>query len=123
VPVSESKLEMKIDLNIIEHLGLKMYTSLPAVIAEYVANARDAGATEVDINIPTDGCMEDYAISISDNGCGMSVKKVNEKFLVVGKNRRGEERTDEIVAKSGKKREVMVRKGLGKLAGFEVARS
>jgi hypothetical protein len=58
VPVSEPKLEMKIDLNIIEHLGLKMYTSLPAVIAEYVANARDAGATEVDINIPTDGCME-----------------------------------------------------------------
>jgi hypothetical protein len=43
VPVSMPKLEMKIDLNVIEHLGLKMYTSLPAVVAEYVANAWDAG--------------------------------------------------------------------------------
>ena len=39
MPVSEPKLEMKIDLNIIERLGLKMFTSLPDVIAEYVANA------------------------------------------------------------------------------------
>lgn len=120
--VSKPRLEMKIDLNVIDHLGLKMYTSLPAVIAEYVANAWDAGATEVDIDVPTDGGMEDYAISISDNGYGMSVNEVNEKFLVVGRNRREEERTDEIVAKSGKKRKVMGRKGLGKLAGFGVAR-
>ena len=46
------KLEMKISMNVLEHLGLKMYTSLPAVISEYVANCWDAGATLVDITIP-----------------------------------------------------------------------
>jgi hypothetical protein len=122
VPVSMPKLEMKIDLNVIEHLGLKMYTSLPAVIAEYVANAWDAGATEVYVKIPTDGNMEDYSISVSDNGHGMSVEDVNDKFLVVGRNRREEERCDEVVARSGTIRKVMGRKGLGKLAGFGVAR-
>jgi hypothetical protein len=80
------------------------------------------GATEVDIGIPTDGDPENYSITVSDNGYGMSVEEVNEKFLVVGRNRREEERTDEIEAKSGIKRKVMGRKGLGKLAGFGVAR-
>jgi hypothetical protein len=113
-------LQMRIDMNVLEHLGLKMYTSLPAVIAEFVANCWDSAATLVDIKIPKEPVDEDYAIMIKDNGIGMTVDEVNRKFLVVGRNRRKEEGTDEIQVK-GKTRRVIGRKGLGKLAGFGVA--
>lgn len=114
------KLQMKISMNVLEHLGLKMYTSLPAVIAEYVANCWDAGATLVEITIPKGRVTKKYAITIKDNGEGMTAEEVNRKFLVVGRSRRVEEGTDEIIVK-GKKRRVMGSKGLGKLAGFGVA--
>ncbi|OYT43784.1 hypothetical protein B6U84_05560 [Candidatus Bathyarchaeota archaeon ex4484_40] len=113
-------LEMKIDIRVLEHLGLKMYTSLPAVIAEYVANCWDAGATLVDITIPEEPIDEEYAITIDDNGQGMTVEEVNRKFLVVGRRRREEEGTD-VVLVNGKPRKVIGRKGIGKLAGFGVA--
>lgn len=113
-------LQMRIDMNVLEHLGLKMYTTLPAVIAEFVANSWDAGATLVDIEIPKDPVNEDYVIAINDNGMGMTVDEVNRKFLVVGRNRRKEEGTDEIEVK-GETRHVIGCKGLGKLAGFGVA--
>ena len=112
---------MTLDMNILQHLGLKMYTSLPAVVSEYVANAWDAGATEVDIKVPTDETMSDnYEIIVEDNGIGMSYEEIEEKFLVVGRNRRQDEETD-IVEVRGMTREVMGRKGIGKLAGFGVA--
>ncbi len=114
------KLEMKISMNVLEHLGLKMYTSLPAVIAEFLANCWDAGATLVNITIPKGRVDEKYVITIEDNGTGMTVEEVNRKFLVVGRNRRKEEGMDEIQV-SGKTRRVIGRKGLGKLAGFGVA--
>jgi len=114
------KLEMKIDIRVLEHLGLKMYTSLPAVLAEYVANCWDAGATLVDIKIPTGPIDENYTITIDDNGQGMTVEEVNRKFLVVGRRKREEEGTDTIVV-NGKPRKVIGRKGIGKLAGFGVA--
>lgn len=114
------RLEMKIDIRVLEHLGLKMYTSLPAVIAEYVANSWDAGATLVDIKIPENQMDEEYTITIDDDGKGMTVDEVNKKFLVVGRKRREEEGTD-IVEVNGKQRRVIGRKGLGKLAGFGVA--
>lgn len=41
------KYKMKISLNIIEHLGINLYSNLPAVLSEIVANSWDADATEV----------------------------------------------------------------------------
>jgi hypothetical protein len=113
-------LEMKIDLNVIDHLGLKMYTSLPAVIAEYVANSWDAGARKVEIHVPQGSPTDLYQITIADDGFGMTVSEVNDKFLVVGRNRRDEE-TETIKLPDGTERKVMGRKGLGKLAGFGIA--
>ncbi|MDH5019017.1 ATP-binding protein [Halobacterium rubrum] len=119
--IDEPDLTMTLDMNILQHLGLKMYTSLPAVISEYVANAWDAGATEVDIDVPTDESMsDDYEITIEDNGIGMDYDEVEEKFLVVGRNRRQDEEQD-VVDIRGMTRPVMGRKGIGKLAGFGVA--
>lgn len=118
---AEPEFTMTLDMNILQHLGLKMYTSLPAVISEYVANAWDAGATHVDIQLPTDESMsEDYEIKVEDNGIGMNYEEVEDKFLVVGRNRRQDEGQD-FVEINGMTRKVMGRKGIGKLAGFGVA--
>ena len=38
-------LEMRLSLNILEHLGLNLYSHVPAVLSEAVANAWDADAT------------------------------------------------------------------------------
>ncbi|MFP9060991.1 ATP-binding protein [Natrialbaceae archaeon A-chndr2] len=114
------ELEMEIDLNVLQHLGLKMYTSLPSVISEYVANAWDAWAIDVDIQIPNEPMSDDYEIIIEDNGFGMTPDEANDKFLVVGRNRRQNNGTDEVQF-NGESRKVMGRKGIGKLAGFGVA--
>lgn len=113
-------LEMQFDLNVLKHLGLRMYTSLPAVVSEYVANAWDAWATEVEITIPTEKMSPNYEITVEDNGEGMTKQEVNEEFLVVGRDRRQDEGKD-FVEKEGLNRKVMGRKGIGKLAGFGIA--
>ncbi len=66
-----SKYEMNVDLNVLNHLGINLYTKIPAVLSEAVANAYDADATEVKINICSD------CVTISDNGNGMSNSEVN----------------------------------------------
>ena len=77
------KYKMKISLNIIEHLGINLYSNLPAVLSEIVANSWDADATEVQMNI--EGTTK---IEIIDNGIGMSERDINEKFLLVGYKKR-----------------------------------
>ena len=50
--ITEKSYEMKFDIGTIKHLGLQMYSTLPPVIGELVANAWDANAPRVDITIP-----------------------------------------------------------------------
>ena len=62
---------MKFGRGTIKHLGLQMYSTLPPVIGELVANAWDANATKVEIEIPK--TLIDYnnsEIIIRDNGIG-----------------------------------------------------
>lgn len=102
---------MKVSLNIIEHLGINLYSNLPAVLSEIVANSWDADATEVKMNIHgTD------KIEIIDNGFGMNKDDINEKFLNVGYKKRDDNFTE---TPSGRK--VMGRKGIGKLSLFSIA--
>ena len=58
--------KMKISLNVIEHLGINLYSNLSAVLSEIVANSWDADATEVRMNI--DGTNK---VEIIDNGFGI----------------------------------------------------
>ena len=46
-----SFLKMTLDRNVLKHLGIKLYSSVPAVLSEAVANAWDADADEVIIDI------------------------------------------------------------------------
>ena len=40
---------MTITLNVLNNLGINLYSSVPAVLSEVVANSWDADATKVDI--------------------------------------------------------------------------
>ena len=105
--------KMTIDLNVLNHLGVNLYSNVPAVLAEAVANSWDADATSVKIRINPHA----ETISICDDGHGMSVEDINEKFLRVGYRRR--ENEDPVTSKF--QRPVMGRKGIGKLSLFSVA--
>lgn len=112
--MEERRLRMSFDPHTIEHLGIKMYSVLPNAVAELVANAYDAEASRVDINLQDDA--NGKSISITDNGIGMSFDEINEKFLRIGRKRRSE---DNGLSPNGI-RKVTGRKGLGKLAFFGI---
>lgn len=106
------KYEMRINLNVLNHLGLNLYSNIPAVLSEVVANSWDADATNVDIKI------EKGKISITDDGHGMTEVDVNNKYLWVGYERR---KNKQLAITEKYKREVMGRKGIGKLSLFSIA--
>ena len=112
--MNEPRLKMSFDPHTIEHLGIKMYSVLPNAIAELVANAYDADATEVHIKLYNEA--GDKRIVISDNGIGMTFDEINENFLRIGRKRR---EIDSGISQI-KHRKVTGRKGLGKLAFFGI---
>ena len=103
--------QMSITLNVLNHLGLKLYSNVPAVLSEAVANSWDADAENVVVEISSD------RITITDDGHGMTVDDINEKYLTVGYKRRERDATRTPVHK----RPVMGRKGIGKLSLFSIA--
>jgi len=111
--MSTSKYHMTIDLNVLNHLGINLYSNIPAVLAEAVSNAWDADAENVSVKID----LKKKSIVIEDDGHGMSEQDINDKFLRVGYQRReaGEGKTPKF------NRPVMGRKGIGKLSLFSIA--
>jgi hypothetical protein len=61
---NDKKYQIKISLNVLNHLGIKLYSNVPAVLSEVVANAWDADATKVEIS------TEKEKILIQDDGHG-----------------------------------------------------
>lgn len=110
----QEELKMSFDPNTIEHLGVRMYSTLPPVLAELIANAYDADATNVSLTLIDKG---EKKIIIEDDGVGMSFEEINSKFLRIGRPRRQEENT-QITAGN---RKVIGKKGLGKLSFFGIA--
>ena len=107
---------MTVDLNVLDHLGINLYSNIAAVLTEAIANAWDADAESVDIRIDPDANW----IEINDDGVGMTVEDMNEKYLRVGYRRREED--TEHGKFTAKGRQVMGRKGLGKLSLFSIAK-
>ncbi|WP_070888067.1 ATP-binding protein [Pseudomonas argentinensis] len=105
--------KLTVDLNVLEHLGINLYSNVPAVLTEMVANAWDADAERVEIDIEENLQF----IDILDNGIGMDLDAINKKFLWVGFQKRKEDGDVSLL----KKRPVMGRKGVGKLAPFSIA--
>lgn len=110
--MSKRKLEMSISLSALEHLGINLYSNIPAVLSEIVANAWDADAKKVAITID----KANGTITIDDDGTGMDRDGVIDRFLTVGFKRR-----DELGGKTALGRLPMGRKGIGKLSIFSVS--
>ena len=109
--MSESPYRMTVDLNVLDHLAEGLYSSVAAVLTEAVANAWDADAKRVEINVD----LDNDTISIVDDGIGMDQTAINEHYLRVGYRRRVEGET------SPGGRLVMGRKGIGKLSLMSIA--
>lgn len=151
-PAEPDRLKFIVAPHIVQDLGLNLYTTLPKVVAEFVANSYDADSPWVKITLDRKAIQKqrqalktqydsekkkamkgqvvkalaertlggDLAITIEDNGHGMSRADLQAKFLVAGRRRRENE------SKNGRTlggRVLMGRKGLGKLAGFGVAKT
>lgn len=116
-----SPYRMEFDVGTIKHLGLQMYSTLPPVIGELVANGWDANATSVNIVIP-DKPLDPHEseIIISDNGIGMSDEDIRTKYVITGRDRRAVEGSDE--TPEPLKRKMMGRKGIGKFSSFGIAK-
>lgn len=115
---TDEPFELDIDLNVLNHLGLNLYSNVPAVLAELIANAWDADATRVDIVINRVPKSPDRtSIVITDDGCGMDDADLRGKYLKVGYQRRKGPSGDQ----SSAGRPVMGRKGIGKLSIFSIA--
>ncbi|HZV01330.1 MAG TPA: ATP-binding protein [Planctomycetota bacterium] len=148
----------KIAPHIVEDLGMNLYTTLPRVLVEFIANAYDADAnfakvtfdaqrisqsrkklraayklemadyTENNPPPPTVVSLErrtlpeDEQIVIEDDGHGMSRDDIDKKFLFAGRRRRKEDAGTDRSRMTEGGRPLMGRKGLGKLAGFGVAK-
>lgn len=103
---------------LVKHLGLSMYRGAVPALAELISNSWDADADKVEVTIPFATGMKDQEIRVADDGRGMEWDEVQGAYLVVGRDRRKAEGRD----RTEKGRPVMGRKGLGKLAGFGIAR-
>lgn len=111
--MTQRPLLMTINLNALEHLGMNLYSSIPAVLSEIVANSWDADANEVDITID----FEEKTITIQDDGTGMDRDGVIDRFLTVSYKKRSNPSN----TKTPKGRSPMGRKGIGKLSIFAIA--
>ena len=122
--------EMRISRLTIDKLGVKLYDKASAVIAELLANAFDADATKVRVEVPLGTELaskrtgevidKGFQIIVTDNGHGMTPEEAQAFYLKVGTDRR---MPGGAGARSrGKKRPVMGRKGIGKLSPFGICR-
>lgn len=110
--MNQHKYTMSLSLNVLNHLGINLYSNVPAVLSEAVANSWDADAEKVEIEIGRE------KIVITDDGHGMSLDDINHKYLLVGYERR--KIKDERFTPKHHRR-VMGRKGIGKLSLFSIA--
>ena len=93
----------------VAHLGRNLYSTTPPALAELVANSYDAYATKVDIKI------ENSYIVIADNGKGMNIDELDQKYCKIGNPKQSEEPINNLST-----RKPMGKKGIGKLAAFSI---
>jgi len=118
VPTAMKKtLHLKYHGRILDHLGIQMYQSPVAAIAELVANAWDADAKHVRVSLPKKLDAE-AEILIKDDGTGMTFEDCQNFYLNVGWGRRAD--NPDQTSPGG--RPILGRKGIGKFAGFGIAK-
>ncbi|PIN80626.1 hypothetical protein COV13_03275 [Candidatus Woesearchaeota archaeon CG10_big_fil_rev_8_21_14_0_10_32_9] len=114
--MNSEELIMQFDPRTIEHLGISLYSKLPTVIAELISNSWDADAENIKIDFKDETAEKE--IIYADDGLGMTFDELNQKFLIIGRNRRTDDTSDE----TEKGRKVIGKKGLGKLSVFGICK-
>jgi hypothetical protein len=66
------------------HLGRQKYSTASRAIGELVANALDAGATEIEVEIAYNELGGEESLRIRDNGIGIDPDTLRSRFTVVG---------------------------------------
>ena len=112
--MSDHKYTMSININVLNHLGINLYSNIPAVLSEIVANSWDADAENVHVVFG-----DDKTITIADDGVGMTLEDINNKFLLVGHPKR----ENNNILSIRHQRLYMGRKGIGKLSMFSIAKT
>ncbi len=112
--IRESTLIMKFDPRTIEHLWVSLYSKLPTVISELISNSWDADADNINIEFYDN---IEKKIHYKDDWEWMTFDELNDKFLLIGRNRR----SDKCDLSSKKKRKVIWKKWLWKLSVFWIA--
>ena len=124
---SGRKLSLTLTGGVVAHLSSQLYSGPVPAVVELIANAWDAYASRVAVEIPLDQSITAHSqIVVTDNGSGMSFEECDQKYLMLGRRKRDHEgqearrqqSTDEVEPTSG--RRVMGRKGIGKLAVFGI---
>lgn len=117
--MQDSKKQLRLNFHgrIIEQLGIQMYQSPVAAVAELISNAWDADAEKVCVKLPPD-LAEGAEVTIRDDGLGMTFEDCQNHYLNVGWCRRGDNPRE---LSPEKRRPVLGRKGIGKFAGFGIA--
>ncbi|NHI00819.1 ATP-binding protein [Oceanimonas sp. MB9] len=101
--------------NFLEKLVGKAILHDPKIaIVELVANAWDAGASEVRITWPTK--ENEQFFSIEDDGCGLTEKEFSSRWRTLAYDRIDNQGSTVIV--NSRKRTVFGRNGVGRFAGF-----
>lgn len=128
---AESPYHLRISRLTVDKLGVKLYDKASAVVAELIANSYDADAETVTVRLPLGiqlasqarGQLKDlgYVIDVEDDGHGMAPEEAIDFYLRVGADRRTRKGQDGSRSRN-KKRPVMGRKGIGKLAPFGICR-
>ena len=101
----------KIDFNFtyfaLRTLGNNLYSNPWVAVSELVANGIDANATKIRVLIDIRN-KEFATIEILDNGSGMSIDDLTNKYAIIGRNKREEQKNEKTLG----------RKGVGKLAAL-----
>jgi len=96
---------------IIDHLGLAAYSKYTKAIKELIANGYDADATRVNV------WFNKGEIVILDDGSGMDEEDIRKEYMAIGSgHKRNAKRTSKF------SRLAIGNKGIGKLAGFGIAK-
>lgn len=78
------QMEIQFEEDFLYRNNKNITTRYDIALTELIANAWDAGATKVFINIPNSG---HEMLSIEDNGTGMNLEELKKRWLTLGYNR------------------------------------
>lgn len=78
--VEKGTLPIKVSKEVVSHLSLGLYKNFARAVKELISNSYDSGATTVKIKLD----LDNNRIIVRDDGRGMNIDEIKEKFLTIG---------------------------------------